>query len=114
MFKLKFALLFVLSFAAVCVPVAAHADTMIFNLGPATGMTDRAAASAPAQGVIVSTTTTINGFSLYVSTGSAEDLKFFIDNAAGTSVLYSGVESVGTIGSAAWVTQSAPSPLVGS
>ena len=103
MFNLKSTLPVVLSLSAVCMPIAAHADTMIFNLSPTNGTTSRGAGSAPAQGVIVSTTTTISGFSLYVSTSAAENLKFFIDNAAGTTVLYSGVEAVGAIGSPTWV-----------
>ena len=103
MFKSKSALPFVLSLSSLCMPVLAHADTMIFNLSPTNKITTRSQFSSPAQGVTVGTTTTISGFSYYLDAPTAQDLKFFIDSANGSTVLYSGVEAVGASTSPTWV-----------
>ena len=99
--NLKFASLLLLS--VLSTPVLAHADSLIFNLSPTDGTTTRSASSGVGQGVIASTTTTISGFSFYVDTPVAEDLKFFITDSTGANILYSGVESIGPISSPAWV-----------
>lgn len=83
-------------------PIAAHADNLIFDLNGLNGTTYRDANSGPAQGVIASTTTTISGFGFNVQ-ASAENLKFFITDATGATVLYSGVQAVDNMSSPAWI-----------
>ena len=51
----------------------------------------------------VSTTTTISGFSLYLSNSVAEDLNFFITDSTGTDILYSGIESIAASADPSWV-----------
>ncbi len=104
---LKHSLPLFLCACAISLPVTAHADTLIFNLSPTDGTTTRGASSGPAQGVTASSSTTISGFAFYVDIPTAENVKFFIDNASGTTVLYSSVEAVGVIGSSTWL-ESAP------
>lgn len=90
---------------ALVMPIAAHADTLIFDLSNTNNGTYRDANSGPAQGVIASTTTTISGFSFYLET-SAENVKFFITDGTGANVLYSGVQAVGSTSSFSWVESS--------
>ena len=89
--------------AVLLASLSAHADPLLFNLDSTNGSTARNASSGPAQGVIVSTTTNLTSFAFYIQTPTAENLKFFITDGTGTSLLYSGVESIGSTSSFNWV-----------
>ena len=107
MFNLRPVSATLLTLSVLCLPLASRADTLIFDLSPTNNVTLRGAGSGPAQGVMVSTTTTISSFAFYVATPSAENVKFFIDDATGADVLYSQVLATAANASFGWL-QSGP------
>lgn len=107
MFNVRPVSAILLTLSVLSLPLALRADTLIFNLSPTNNVTFRGAGSGPAQGVMVSTTTTISSFGFYVATPTAENVKFFIDDATGANVLYSQVLATAANANFGWL-QSGP------
>jgi hypothetical protein len=83
--------------------LAAKADTQIFDLAPTNNITTRSANDGTGQGVIVSTTTTIDNFAFFLDTPNGGDVKFMIFDGTNSTLLYSQTEAVAASGTPTWV-----------
>jgi hypothetical protein len=77
--------------AAATVP--AHAG-VIFDLSPTNGVSNRPSDDGLGQGVSVSTTTTISGFSFFANLPDGGDGKFMIWNGDNSALLFSQTVSI--------------------
>lgn len=82
---------------------AAKADTLIFDLAPTNGFTSRAGQSGPGQGVIVSTTTTIDNFAFFMNAPNGSDIKFMIWDGTNTTLLFSQTDVLAASSTPNWV-----------
>jgi hypothetical protein len=81
----------------------AKADTQIFNLAPTDGFTSRASSSGPGQGVIVSTTTTIDNFAFFMDAPNGTNVKFMIWDGTNSTLLFSQTDALAASSTPAWV-----------
>jgi hypothetical protein len=87
--------------AAACVPAQAG---VIFDLEPTPGdISNRPADDGLGQGVGVSTTTTISGFSFFADLPDGGDGKFMIWNGDNSSLLFSQTVSIAASNTPSWV-----------
>ena len=85
--------------AAACVP--AHAG-VIFDLSPTNGVSNRPSDDGLGQGVSVSTTTTISGFSFFANLPDGGDGKFMIWNGDNSALLFSQTVSIAASNTPSW------------
>jgi hypothetical protein len=85
--------------AAACVP--AHAG-VIFDLSPTNGVSNRPSDDGLGQGVSVSTTTTISGFSFFANLPDGGDGKFMIWNGDNSALLLSQTVNIAASSTPSW------------
>jgi len=85
--------------AAACVP--AHAG-VIFDLSPTNGVSNRPSDDGLGQGVSVSTTTTISGFSFFANLPDGGDGKFMIWNGDNSALLFSQTVNIAASNTPSW------------
>jgi PEP-CTERM motif len=85
--------------AAACVP--AHAG-VIFDLSPTNGVSNRPSDDGLGQGVSVSTTTTISGFSFFGNLPDGGDGKFMIWNGDNSALLFSQTVNIAASSTPSW------------
>jgi hypothetical protein len=98
-----FAAAFAATMAAACVP--AHAG-VIFDLSPTNGVSNRPSDDGLGQGVSVSTTTTISGFSFFANLPDGGDGKFMIwepTNDGDQTLLFSQTDAFAASGTRSWI-----------
>lgn len=86
-----------------CLATTAFADSVVFDLSPTNGITNRDAGNGTGQGVIVDTTQNISGMQFFLDSPNGGNFKFFIYNGTNDDLLFLNSMHVDPISQMTWV-----------